>query len=955
MTDSTPTNELGTVIARTTQAIQVVGEDDRVPWLFARCWMHAIRYEALGWSPTDIDSALADFDALPAQLPGRAKLASVLATSLLRSGTLLGSPRMARAVALADVADTDLSPLPDWPVTSAALRAGDLLVAWQESRPGFRPRAALRDLERYAEIVGDTQPHLTLVRAARLGLRHLVAQEDRSVVESEQVSRDARALLDGLGPESPLQGHGTVIALMQEAHTKILRSDVQGAMELIGQLREAAHRMDPGDPLRSSVEQAVNSLVPFLEMLRPGGAGTAGRRTEPVQPPADSHFRVLEEMANQPGLPDTERALRLSQLATAELAADTPQRVDNAVRHLTEVLSITSEHDPRRPHYLLTAGSAHLRRVETSGSPHDLRTGTELLEKAQKLAESTTHGLWTTIAMPLAHAYRLSGRRELCRSTALRGLRGHAWSVLLESSPDEMQAVARHAADDALDTARWCLMDNDAEGAATALDAGRGLILYATTETRDVVARLTASGDAALAREWQQAKKTHAPGEEPGELRRRVVGALAGIQLMDDGSPAASPAEGTTRLLDPPAPPETRAALRSLGADALVYLLPGAERNGAAVVVPADAPASWMLLPQLNDAGIAAFDAFLSDAAQGMAGRDAPTRDGRLRDARVKAPRALNGICEWAWEAAVGPLLERHLTLPEGRPARLVLIPVGELARVPWHAACTRCEDGSRRYAMEDVVFSYAPSARLLCESAWRSPVSLTGGGLVIGDPDPAGAARDLPAARLEALAVKDRFYPDARYIGRMPDGAPSPEGAGTREEVLRWLADPDGGPMLHLACHGIVEESTAAGDSSYLLLDGGEHLAAERLVRTLGEGPDREIALAVLAACSTGRSGRGLDEAFSLSTTLLAGRVRSVVSANWSVPDAATSVLMFMFHHFLREAGMPPADALREAQLCMVGRRRPPQEMPSRLRGHFRTQEESDIASWAAFVHTGR
>ncbi|WP_189982359.1 CHAT domain-containing protein, partial [Streptomyces capoamus] len=70
---------------------------------------------------------------------------------------------------------------------------------------------------------------------------------------------------------------------------------------------------------------------------------------------------------------------------------------------------------------------------------------------------------------------------------------------------------------------------------------------------------------------------------------------------------------------------------------------------------------------------------------------------------------------------------------------------------------------------------------------------------------------------------------------------------------------------------------------------------------------------------------------------------------------DAATSVLMFMFHHFLREGGMPPADALREAQLCMVGCRKPPEQMPRRLRGYFGSAAEPDTAAWAAFVHIGR
>ncbi|WP_051735598.1 CHAT domain-containing protein [Streptomyces sp. NRRL B-3229] len=956
MSDTTSADALAMVIARTTQAIEMAGPHDSVSWVFARCWMRATRYETITKNPVDIDAALDDIDDLPADLPGRAKLAAVLATALVRSGELVGSARMPRAMGLVDIADTDPSPLADWPATSAALRAMDLLLAWQQNRPGFSPRAALRELERYTRIVGDTQPQATMVDAARRGLQHLVVQDDMDPSAARQLAEDARAFADGLDPRSPMFDRGAMMALLQEASARAMRGDHAGAMERLEEVRADSLRLPVGDPLRMAVDEAWNQIAPFLRMLQPDGMrGGPAHRGQFVNPAGEDQLRVFRQMADQAGIPDNERALRLSQLALAELATDTPQSVDSAVRHLTDTLSVASEHDPRRTYYLMFAGVAHLRKVEMTGDRNHLRAATELLEQAWRQAGSSTHALWTTTAMPLAHAYRLAGRNDLGRSTALSGLRGHAWSVLLQSTPDEMQATARDAAGDALDTARLCLMDHDPEGAAAALDAGRGLILYATTETRDLEARLTAGGDADLAREWAQAQRSHLPDDVPGELRRRVIGALAGVELAADGSPAASPGQGTTRLLDPPQTHETRAALRALGMDALVYLVPGDELNGAAVVIPADAPPSWCLLPKLNDTGIAAFESFLFDAAQGMEGADARTRDSALLGARDRAPQVLDEICEWAWEAAIGPLVERHLDLPADRPARLALVPVRELARVPWHAARTRSGDGTWRYAMERVVFSYAPSARLLCESAWHDPVSLTTRGLVVGDPDTAGQARDLPAARLEALAIKDCFYPDARYVGRLPDGELSQEGAGTRDEVLRWLADPDGGTVMHLACHGIVEQTRAAGDSSYLLLHGGEHLAAERLVRTLGTGPDRGIALAVLAACSTGRSGRGYDEAFSLSTTLLAGRVRSVVSATWSVPDEATSVLMFMFHHFLREEGLAPADALRTAQLCMVGHHKPPEAMPKRLRAQLRGHEQSDVVSWAAFVHTGR
>lgn len=592
MSDTASADALATVIARTTQAIESVGADDRAPWLFARCWMRASRYEVIGKDPADIDSALADFDALPAELPGRAKLASVLVTALLRSGTLMGSVRMSRAMLLTDIADTDPAPLADWPVTSAALRASDLLVAWQEDRPGFSPRAALRELEGYARIVGDAQPQAMLVDSARRGLQHLVTQGDMSPSGARRLGDDLRGFTDGLGPRSPLLDRATVMTLLQEASAQAMRGDHLGAMAKLEELRGASLQLPAGDPLRAAVDEAWNQLAPFLEMLRPDGAAGGGnaRRAQYVNPASDAHLRMFEEMAVQPGIPDNERALRLSQLGTAELGTDTRESVDNAVKHLTEALSVATEHDPRRTYYLMFAGVAHLRRVEMTGDRRDLRTATELLEQAWRQAESSTHGLWTMTAMPLAHAYRLAGRNELGRSTALSGLRGHAWSVLLQSTPDDMQATARDAAGDALDTARLCLMDHDPEGAATALDAGRGLILYATTETRDIEARLTAVGDPALAREWARAQRSHSADDMPDELRRRVIGVLAGVELTADGSPAASMAKGTTRLLDPPQPHETRAALRSLGADALVYLVPGDERNGAAVVIPADAP-----------------------------------------------------------------------------------------------------------------------------------------------------------------------------------------------------------------------------------------------------------------------------------------------------------------------------------------------------------------------------
>jgi CHAT domain-containing protein len=83
---------------------------------------------------------------------------------------------------------------------------------------------------------------------------------------------------------------------------------------------------------------------------------------------------------------------------------------------------------------------------------------------------------------------------------------------------------------------------------------------------------------------------------------------------------------------------------------------------------------------------------------------------------------------------------------------------------------------------------------------------------------------------------------------------------------------------------------------------------------------------------------------------------VATVVGTQWSVPDAAASVLMFLFHHYLRAENLPPAEALRQAQLWMITPdRRPPDTMPAQLRALTTRSEPAPPTAWAAFIHFGR
>lgn len=977
MEQSPHPNPVSAIIGATSSMLAAAGPEQQAPWLFTRSWLAALQYESFGRDVRHLDQAQNDFDQLPADFPSRSKLAMMLAGMRIREG--LEHPPFQdrqRTAALAEVANTDPHPVPGWSTAYSSFRVLSLMADNSESVPGFNPRAALAEVEEHAAVLGQNEAYSPMIAMARMQLGQKISAMEFDAARADEVARSANSFADRMSGSNGSRWTGArLLGEMSGLQAAAIRGDYETIMRRLPQLMEAARSLPHDDPHRADFERMNAMLGPFLNMAVPfmtgqGNSGAAGKAGFPANSSSNpgpagialEQLQLFERLVEQPGLSDSERAFNLTNLAAAEMTADTLPLLDKAAEHVQRALTLSGEHDLRRAFYLATAGSVYLHRRDLNRSFDDLATAVSLLEQAVEKAGSAQHAVWTLASQQLAIAYRISGRKELARKVSLGALRGYSWSVLLQSGAAEMHEMAYGATSQAIALARWAMEDNDPESAAVALDMGRGYILYAATETRDIDSRLTTMGERSLAQRWRQALATSMPNDMPTDLRRQVVSTLAGVPLTADGSLTASPAESSTRLLDPPSVHEIRAALRKLESDALVYLVPrdGQKYAGAAVIIPVDDEPSWMYLPELDSAALAEFGRYA--ATLGRAATEPDTdAESTTRDVSSRSAAAVDAVCDWAWSVAIGPLLEERLVLPEGRPARLVLIPMQDLARVPWHAARRRTDEGLR-YALQDVSFSYAASARMLCASAWQSAVPLTDDGLVVGDPDTAGHGRSLPAARAEALAVHEHFYPAARYVGRLADGTEAAAGAGSRNDVLRWLADPEGGAMVHFACHGVVRSGRTSGpgtsagqETSYLLLDGGRRLTAEELVDTLAARAGRGIGLAVLAACGSAESGRGYDEAFSLATTFLASGTRSVISAQWSVPDAPTSVLMFMVHHFLRDGGLAPQDALRAAQLWMLGERVPPESMPDVLRAHLDPESAPRLEEWAAFVHYGQ
>ncbi|MGA5706845.1 CHAT domain-containing protein [Streptomyces cellulosae] len=762
--------------------------------------------------------------------------------------------------------------------------------------------------------------------------------------------------------------HRRVLSAQQagfDAQVAVQRGDLATADDHIARMLTVHADLDPDDSTRIE-------LWTLIENARSARDRLADELGAPPAPPLPGRPSVAQLRRTARELPRDHRAWVLGDNGiTRFLRARDAAGVTEAMELLQEAYDLVDEGSDSRLRYGHCLGSGHCLLAQLHPLPaaraRHLAQGITLLESAFEAAGGPEHRLYAATGLALGRAYRTRGelRRDdkgAGRRTGLAALRGHAWAALLQSGTEHAAPAVAQATTTALEVAGWCLRDQALDEAVQALDACRGLLLHAATTSRTVPERLVAAGHDDLAREWRAAgladdpadplTAVQAPPAVPSALRRRVLAALTGGDLLQD------------RLLEPPPTSEIATALRALRKDALVYLVPaGGDTPGTAVVVTATGAVHSVPLPTLSE------DAAPLREYVGAPVPEAVRLEGPAPDERDMGPvpgwvpagtrpgtpslrQRLDRLCGWAWYAGMRPLLDVFATRT-GRAPRLVFVPMGTLGLVPWHAAWELGPDGRRRYALHEAEISYAASARLLCDVAARPEAPHSGAALVVGNP-----TGDLRWAGAEADAVQRAFYPRGRFLGRREGGAV--DGPGTPQEVLSWLTganpdDPDHaveGAVLHLACHASI--ARGGGRTAHLSLHGGE-LSAEQLTDAAGGGRGG-LGLVLLAACRSHVSGRGHNEAYSLATAFLVAGARSVVGSLWPVPDDATSVLMFLTHHFLRTEAEPPAKALRRAQLWMLDPDRElPPGLPDRLAERARHIDPDDLSSWAGFTHLGQ
>lgn len=225
--------------------------------------------------------------------------------------------------------------------------------------------------------------------------------------------------------------------------------------------------------------------------------------------------------------------------------------------------------------------------------------------------------------------------------------------------------------------------------------------------------------------------------------------------------------------------------------------------------------------------------------------------------------------------------LERYLPASEA-VTPLVVIPHGLLHGLPVQAF----HDGER-YLIDRFEISYVPSRHDY--TVRQAMTARKGAALVMGAPD-----EFAPDVVREAIAVATQLHRATLRTGP----------AATASALL---TEGSSAGLIHVACHAMYRTDNPMF-SGLRLHD--RWVTARELLAV-----DLSGALVTLSACDSARAFavRG-EELLGLTRAVLGAGARTLVAAQWSADDEATTELMSSFYTHLSELG--PAGALRAAQL---------------------------------------
>ncbi|MEM9265508.1 MAG: CHAT domain-containing protein, partial [Cyanobacteria bacterium P01_F01_bin.13] len=313
--------------------------------------------------------------------------------------------------------------------------------------------------------------------------------------------------------------------------------------------------------------------------------------------------------------------------------------------------------------------------------------------------------------------------------------------------------------------------------------------------------------------------------------------------------------------------------------------------------------------------------------------------------------QTIEQVTQQLWDCVMAPVVN-HLQQHNLQSA--TFIPTGYLSFLPLHAAWT--EDSSsltgRRYAFEEIQFTYAPNALSL--NAARTVAKQTPHNklLAINEPLPV-SANHLPSSSFETAKAVSTFPGKGNFKILQHESS-------TSAAVLDALPNYS---TVHFSCHGSANFQNPL--DSGLLMANDEVLGLRDLLDLKLKG----LRLAILSACETGIPGTELpDEVISLPTGLLQAGAAGVISSLWSVSDLNTMLLLSRFYDLWRPqnpdtTSLDPPEALRQAQFWLrdsTGPELAPYLQTSHPELVAKLEQAKDKRPfahpfyWAAFTYTG-
>lgn len=322
---------------------------------------------------------------------------------------------------------------------------------------------------------------------------------------------------------------------------------------------------------------------------------------------------------------------------------------------------------------------------------------------------------------------------------------------------------------------------------------------------------------------------------------------------------------------------------------------------------------------------------------------------GSSRNASPTSPRkraALNTelLLQSLRKTLLGPIQEGFAP-----KKKLIIIPSGELAHVPWTL-------------LVDLPVAIVPSLSIWDHlnshpRATKSPSKVS----VVGNPprneDGTLRDKDIPWSYIEAF-----------YVARIHEELPFLAGENNRKQFQDWVAMTR---VLHLCAHGTFDNQDPASSGIQLFRD-------PLTIHDWGELAIKAD-LVVFSSCLSGISKAFQSgSAFGFAHALLGTGARAFIGSLWPVHDQATLLLMVIFYEELKR--FSPAEALHNAQIRMrnlsfadiyeivqrleagldhekVGRFVDRPKYWTRRLGRMRNEELQYLRTpqcWAAFVLTG-